>query len=124
MHFDLGEVSILLRDLSVSGEGSALVGMKTYGRSDLLSWSSAIKAGALIATGLKDRATFWQVSALPTPTWNTETGMDVPTDPTFTGFLVQPKRLAAVEIVSRQLLIQSPGLEELLRSDLAANLAR
>lgn len=106
----------------MSGEGSALVGMKTYGRSDLASWSSVIKAGALIATGLKERAPFWQVSALPTPTWNTEIGMDVPTDCAFSGFLVQPKRLAALEIVSRQLLIQSPGLEEMLRSDLSRQL--
>jgi hypothetical protein len=121
----LAPLSTLLRDLSVTGDptsGSALVGMKTYGRSDLASWSRVIEAGALVAAGLKDRVTFWQVSSLPTPVWGPEYGMNVlpTTDSTFTGFLVQPKRLAAVEIVSRQLLIQSVGLEEMLSRQLGS----
>ena len=62
-----------------------------------------INSGALVATGLRENAVFWQVSALPTPTWNSEVGMHPETDPVFTGFSCTPKRLTAITLVSRQL---------------------
>ena len=94
--------------VSAGGSGGALLGVRTYGRSDLANWSAMIKAGALVVSGLKDRVVFWQVSTLPTPVWGSEYGMNAPapTDCVFTEFLVQPKRLAAIETVSKQLLVQ------------------
>ena len=69
--------NLLHRDLSVTGgpsTGSVFVGLKTYGRSDLANFSAVVDAGAVVVTGLKENATFWQVSSLATPTWNSETG--------------------------------------------------
>jgi Phage capsid family len=118
-------LSVVHRDLSVSGgpsTGAALVGLRTFGRSDLATWSAVINAGALLVTGLRENATFWQISTLPLPSWNTEFGMQAPTDPVFTGFSCTPKRLAAITLISRQLLIQSPDLDEMLRADFARQL--
>jgi hypothetical protein len=118
-------LTVIHRDLSVTGgpsTGGALVGLKTFGRSDLASWSAVIDSGALLLTGLKENAVLWQISTLPTPSWNTEFGMQVITDPVFTGFNVSPKRLAAITIVSRQLLAQSPDLDPMLRADFARQL--
>lgn len=118
-------LSVVQRDLSVTGgpaAGASLLGIRTFGRSDLATWSAVIDSGAILATGLKDNVTFWQISTLPLPTWNSEFGMQVPVDPVFTGFPTTPKRIAAITKVSRQLLIQSPDLEEMLRADFARQL--
>jgi HK97 family phage major capsid protein len=118
-------LSIIQRDLSVTGgpsTGGVFVGQKTYGRSDLATWSAVIGSGAMVVTGLRENAVFWQVSALPQPTWNSETGMQPTTDPQFVGFQCSPKRLAAITLVSKQLLVQSPDLDEVLLFDLARQL--
>ena len=118
-------LSVIHRDLSVTGGpsvGGVLVGLKTFGRSDLASWSAVIDSGALLLTGLRENATLWQISTLPAPTWNTEFGMQVTTDPVFTGFNISPKRIAALTIISRQLLAQSPDLDPMLRADFARQL--
>jgi hypothetical protein len=91
------------RDLSVTGgpsTGGVFVGKKTYGRSDLATWSAVIDSGALVVTGLRENAVFWQISTLPQPTWNSETGMQPTSDPVFSGFQCSPKRLAAITLVS------------------------
>jgi hypothetical protein len=40
----------------------ALLGMRTYGRSDLMTWSAVVRAGAQVVTDLKGKVTFWQIS--------------------------------------------------------------
>jgi Phage capsid family len=115
----------LHRDLSVTGgpsTGGAFVGLKTYGRSDLANWSAVVAAGALVISGLRESATFFQISSLPQPTWNAETGAQVETDPVFTGFSCSPKRLGSITLVGRQLLAQAPNLDEMLLADIGRQL--
>jgi len=49
-------------------------------------------------------------------------GAQLTTDPQFTGFQCKPRRLAAITPVSKQLLAQSPSLDEVLLSDLGRQL--
>jgi hypothetical protein len=105
-------LSVIHRDLSVTGgpsSGGVLVGLKTFGRTDLASWSAVIDSGALLVTGLRENATFWQVSTLPVPSWNSEVGAIIETDPIFTGFNCTPKRLSAMTIIQSTLVSSIAG---------------
>lgn len=116
---------IMSRDLgaTVPGLGAGLIGVKTYGRSDLLSWSVCARAGALFLTGLDANATLWQIGTLPVPSWVPEGTVVSNSDPGFLGFNVTPHRISAMLYVSKQLLAQtSEELDRILIADISRQL--
>jgi hypothetical protein len=115
-------VELFLRQVTVPGFP---IGIETFGVSNLLTWSACARAGAGFLTGLRGNATLWSIGALPVPQWLPEIGMAAPSDPTFLGYSVSPKRITGVLIVSRQLLVQQSGpeLDKILINDLSRQLA-
>jgi Phage capsid family len=116
-------VELFTRQL-VAGS-SPLVGVQTFGISNLLTWSACLRAGATILTGLRGNTTLWSIGQLPVPQWLPEIGMATSSDPVFAGYSVSPKRISGMLTVSRQLLVQQTGpeLDRILISDLSRQLA-
>jgi capsid protein len=116
------------RDLSagVVGSGAEFIPQLARGRSDLLTWSAVVRAGAIVIDGLSGNETLWQVSQLPAPEWIAEVGQVIPTTVVFGAPpLAKPKRLSATVLVSKMLLEQAgpnPPLENLLIADLSRQL--
>jgi hypothetical protein len=105
--------------------GSPLVGVQTFGVSNLLTWSACLRAGATVLIGLRGNATLWSIGTLPTPQWLPEIGRVAPSDAVFAGYSVSPKRIGAMLVVSNQLLRQQTGpeLDRILISDISRQLA-
>jgi hypothetical protein len=105
--------------------GSPLVGVESFGVSNLLTWSACARAGAGFLTGLSRNSTLWSIGQLPVPQWLPEIGMIAPSDPVFAGYSVSPKRISGMLVVSNQLLRQQTGpeLDRILISDLSRQLA-
>ena len=105
--------------------GSPLIGVETFGVSNLLTWSACLRAGATVLTGLSRNSTLWSIGTLPVPQWLPEIGMVAPSDPVFAGVNVSPKRVSGMLVVSNQLLRQQTGpeLDRILISDLSRQLA-
>lgn len=98
-----------------SSGGGNLVESFVERTTDLLSWSSCVAAGAAMLTGLTGNYSLVRTSRSPEPTWVAETGFSPSTDPEFsTVALANPRRLAGMTTVSRQLLLTaSPGLDQI-----------
>jgi hypothetical protein len=105
--------------------GSPLIGVETFGVSNLLTWSACARAGAGFLTGLSRNSTLWSIGQLPVPQWLPEIGMIAPSDPVFAGYNVSPKRISAMLVVSNQLLRQQTGpeLDRILIGDISRQLA-
>ncbi len=101
--------------------GGNLVGHALQRSSPLLTWSSAISAGATVLTGLRENLSIAALTALPEPEWIPEVGFSPITDPEFSQvFLGGPKRVSGTIRVSRQLLIGGgPDTDTFLINDLA-----
>jgi Phage capsid family len=123
---DIGlNVPIELFTRQLVAGGSPLVGVQTFGVSNLLTWSACLRAGASVLTGLRGNTTLWSIGQLPVPTWLPEIGASISSDPTFLGYNVSPKRISGLLTVSRQLLVQQPGpeLDRILINDIPRQLA-
>ncbi len=123
-------LSAFRRDLAVTnppGQGPEWVGSEALaGASDLLSWSACVQLGAVVLTGLGQRAQIPLVTKLPEPEWIPEIGIVVPAsgDLGTNQIVLVPKRLSAEVIVSNQLLVQtSADFDKILIADLSRALS-
>jgi hypothetical protein len=105
--------------------GSPLIGVQTFGLSNLLTWSACARAGAGFLTGLSRSSTLWSIGELPTPQWLPEIDMIAPSEPVFARHNVSPEPISGMLVVSRQLLVQQTGpeLDRILIGDLSRQLA-
>ena len=88
--------------------------------------SSLVAAGASIAL-VQDQAksfTVAGVDSLPTAAWRAESGAVAESDPAFRSLTVTPRSLAFRFKVSRELLADSPNLEDVLRQVIAQAFAK
>jgi Phage capsid family len=114
-------VELFTRQITTAGFP---IGIQTAGISNLQTWSACLRAGATVLSGLSRNATVWSIGTLPTPQWLPEIGQVAPSDAGFVGVNVNPKRISAMLVVSRQLLVQSgPELDRILINDLSWQLA-
>lgn len=93
---------------------------------DALSESSAIlRAGARILPmeqGAKS-TTIAAIDTLPVPAWRQELGTITESAPTFRGVVLQPKSLACIVRISRELLADSPDMDRAVRTAVGAAVA-
>lgn len=88
--------------------------------------SSLISAGASVAL-VQDQAksfTIAGVDSLPTAAWRAESGNVAESDPSFRSLTITPRSLAFRFKVSRELLADSPNLEDALRKVIAQAFAK
>lgn len=90
---------------------------------NLRAQSVAIRAGAITVPLKTAENTIAKVATDPVPAWRSELGAINETDPTFGAVNLQPKSLAALVRVSRELLADSINLEAQLPAVLAAAMA-
>jgi hypothetical protein len=110
------------RDMQVNvfGQGGAMVGTEIASPVELLRNSiTALRLGAQIWTGLRSNIGVPRQTAAGAISSLSEIAQAQVSDPTLDQPLLQPKRVSAKRIYSRQLLAQSsPSIEGFLRQDL------
>jgi HK97 family phage major capsid protein len=91
----------------------------------LRNWLVVKQAGARLLTGLAGNVVIPKHTGGTTAQWLTEIGPVQDQDLTFSQIALTPKRLSAMSIYSRQLVIQSsPDIEALVRDDLGKSMAQ
>lgn len=91
----------------------------------LRNWLVVKAAGARLLTGLAGNVVIPKHTGGTTAQWLTEIGPVADQDLTFSQIALTPKRLSAMSIYSRQLVIQSsPDIEALVRDDLGKSMAQ
>ena len=110
------------------GPGSNLV--QTDVRGDLtipqlLAATVVRQLGATVLSGLIGNVSIPRIKASPTTAWVAENGALTASDPQIDAVALTPKTAGSLLEISRTMLIQtnSPGVEDLLRQTMAANLA-
>jgi hypothetical protein len=106
------------RQVAVGGAtgGASLVETRLERVTDLLQWSTCMRAGAEMLTNLKENVGLARTSKLGEPQWVPEIGFSPATEPEFQLVSLGPaRRLSGMIVASRQLLMSaSPGLDQYL----------
>lgn len=94
--------------------------------SALVPASSMLTAGASVAVLNTDAKSFniASVASIPTAAWRSEAGTVATSDPAFSSITVTPRSLAFMFKVSRELLQDSPNIEEALQTAIAQAFAK
>ena len=113
------------RDLSVIGSGGAVVQTDVLPEitSFLYPFSAVVKLGATVLDGLRGNVNVPIGRAGVPVAWDTETGSATEGDPAVGSISLTPHNITANIAVSRQLLVQSAGVERWIRDELAKALA-
>ena len=94
--------------------------------SALVPASSMLQAGTNVAV-LQQPGDSFKVAAVdtvPTAAWRLENGAVAESDPTFKGLTITPRSLAFTFKISRELLMDAPGMEQALRLAIAMAFAK
>jgi HK97 family phage major capsid protein len=122
------ERRVLTTALPAGGPGSNIISTDYYGAQFIDILRSALiirRAGARVLTGLTGNVAIPRLKKSATSGWVAENAALSPSDPQYDQVTLTPKHAGGIVEFSRNLLLQSsPDIEDLLRADFAAVLAR